>query len=293
MFFVLDYSVLFYIIISCIFLYFNHIFYMVIYMKIFLISKEELSIFYFAILLFGCVFLNQYHKADNPLAVDIACNSEISAEFVAKFQNLPNETEKVAYLTFDDGPTASVTPKILDILNEENIKATFFVIGKSVEANPEIVKRAYEEGHYIANHGYNHNNSDLYKSSQSFIEQVKNTDAAISKAINVDNYCSHIFRFPNGFMTPIYKKQKEEAVSLLLDMNYTYIDWNCLTKDSEKKYTKTELLNNLKKSSKDKNTLIVLMHDTKDINDSSLILKDVIYYLKSQGYEFKNFYSLL
>ena len=61
--------------------------------------------------------------------------------------------KKVVYLTFDDGPTTSVTPKILDILKSENVKASFFVIGKSVDVHPEIVKRAYDEGHYIANHG--------------------------------------------------------------------------------------------------------------------------------------------
>ena len=63
-------------------------------------------------------------------------------------------------------------------------------------------------------------------------------------------------------------------------------------KDSEKKYTKKQLLDNLILSSKNKNTLVILMHDTKDVNDSSLVLKDSINYLKSQGYEFKNFYDI-
>ena len=60
-------------------------------------------------------------------------------------KNLAKGEEKIAYLTFDDGPTSLVTPKILDILKEENIKATFFVIGKYVENHPEIVKRAHDE----------------------------------------------------------------------------------------------------------------------------------------------------
>lgn len=167
------------------------------------------------------------------------------------------------------------------------------MIGKSVDAHPEIVKQAYDEGHYIANHGYDHNNSILYKNSESFINEVKKTDLAIGKAIGVDNYCSHIFRFPNGFMAPLYKSKKKEAVSLLLKMNYTYIDWNCLNNDSVKKYTTDQLLNNLKKSCKNKNTLVILMHDTKDVNDSSLILKDSIAYLRSQGYEFRNFYEFV
>lgn len=82
---------------------------------------------------------------------------------------------------------------MLDILKEEDIKATFFVIGKYVDAHPEIVKRAYEEGHYIANHGYDHNNSNLYKSSDNFIEEVQKTDSAIGKAIGVENYCAKVF----------------------------------------------------------------------------------------------------
>ena len=261
-------------------------------MKVILFTKKRLliciSIIYLIILL---LFLTIYFY--NKISIELACNSEFSDEFMNKVKNLTSEKDKIAYLTFDDGPTTLVTPKILDILKAENIKATFFVIGQSVDAHPEIVKRAYEEGHYIANHGYDHNNSVLYKNSKSFINEVKKTDLAIGKAIGIENYCSHIFRFPNGFMAPLYKSEKKNAVSLLSEMNYTYIDWNCLNKDSEKKYTTNQLLNNLKQSSKGKNTLVVLMHDTKDVNDSSLVLKDSIDYLKTQGYEFKNFYEFI
>lgn len=153
------------------------------------------------------------------------------------------------------------------------------------------MKRAYEEGHYIANHGYSHNNDTLYKSSESFVNEIKKTDLAIGKAIGVENYCSHLFRFPNGFMAPLYKTEKEKLRKLLPEIGYTYIDWNCLNNDSVKKYTANQLLNNLKQSSKNKGTLIILMHDTKDVSDSSLALKDSIEYLKSQGYIFKNFYE--
>lgn len=130
-------------------------------------------------------------------AVELSKNSSLSTEMIEKIAKITKSEEKVAYLTFDDGPTISVTPKILDILKEEEVKATFFVIGKYVDRHPEIVKREYEEGHYIANHGYDHNNSVLYKSNESFRNEVEKTDAAIGKAIGIDNYCSHIFRFPN------------------------------------------------------------------------------------------------
>ncbi len=165
--------------------------------------------------------------------------------------------------------------------------------GKHVKEHSELVKRAYEEGHYIANHGYHHDNKKLYQSSESFLSEVKNTDIEIGKAIGIENYCSHVFRFPNGYMSSHYKSKKREAAKLLLDMNYTYVDWNCLNNDSVKKYSNSELLKNLKKSSKNKGTLVILMHDTSDVNDTPSILKDSIHYLKEQGYEFKNFYDLL
>lgn len=226
-------------------------------------------------------------------AIELSKNSLLSTELVEKIATITKNEEKVAYLTFDDGPTITVTPKILDILKAENVKATFFVIGKYVDRHPEIVRREYEEGHYIANHGYDHDNSILYKSNESFKNEVEKTDIAIGKAIGVEDYCSHIFRFPNGFMSPANKSRKKEVLKVLEEMQYTYVDWNCLNNDSVKKYSKQQLLNNLKKTAKNKGSLVVLMHDTKDVNDSSTILKESIDYLKSEGYEFKNFYDLL
>lgn len=261
-------------------------------MKIFLFTKKFLLQFIFIISIFILSFI--YIICFYTFSPNIVnCNSKVSNEFIYKIMNLTKEDQKVAFLTFDDGPNTLVTPIILDILKEEDIKASFFVIGKHVETNPEIVKRAYDEGHYIANHTYSHDNSILYKNSEIFINEIKKTDLAIGNAIGIDNYCSHIFRFPNGFMSPMYKNEKEKASSLLLEMNFAYIDWNCLNNDSMKKYSNEQLLYNLKQSSNNKNTLVILMHDTKDVSNSSLVLKDSILYLKSKGYTFKNFYDLL
>ena len=76
-------------------------------------------------------------------------------------------------------------------------------------------------------------------------------------------------------------------------MDYVYVDWNCLNNDSVKKYSNYQLLNNLKKSAKNKGTLVVLMHDTSDVNDTPSILKDSIDYLKVKVMYFQNFYDLL
>lgn len=237
------------------------------------------------------IYLYFYHPFS--FAVELTANASIDDSLKEKVASLTKSSEKVAYLTFDDGPTLKATPRVLDILKEEDIKATFFVVGKHVAEHPELVKRAYEENHFIANHGYNHDNSKLYKSSESFINEVKNTDIEIEKAIGVEDYCSHVFRFPNGYMSPNNKTKKKEASKLLSSLNYTYVDWNCLNNDSVKKYSSFQLLNNLKKSAKGKDTLIILMHDTSDVNDTPSVLKDSINYLKEQGYEFRNFYDLL
>lgn len=260
-------------------------------MKIFLFAKRTLLISFFIIGTITLLLFFAFHISSS-LATELSNEHFTSNDFMSEISNLTKGKEKIAYLTFDDGPSF-VTPKILDILKEENVKATFFVIGKSVEAHPETVKRAYEEGHYIANHTYRHNNSILYQSSESFMSEIKNTDLAIGKAIGVEDYSSHLFRFPNGFMSPQYRAKKKEFVTLLSTMNYAYIDWNCLNHDSVKKYTSSQLLNNLKKSSKNKGTLVILMHDTKDVSDSSSVLKDSINYLKEEGYQFRNFYSLI
>lgn len=260
-------------------------------MKFIILKKKTIFIIFFLLLIIFSLFFYFYHPF--ALAVDLTTNSSIDENIKNKILNLTNNNEKIAYLTFDDGPTLKSTSRILDILKTLDVKATFFVVGKHAKEHPELVKRAYEEGHYIANHSYSHNNSKLYQSLENFANEIKNTDIEIGNAIGIPNYCSHVFRFPNGYMSSKYKKQKKQALQVLDEMNYTYIDWNCLNNDSVKKYSNYQLLKNLKKSSKNKGTLVVLMHDTSDVNDTPLVLEDSINYLKEQGYEFKNFYDLI
>ena len=255
----------------------------------FFIIKRKKVIFFFVLCILICLIVYFIFNLVNKKTLLVSAFEE--ENFQDKISNLMNGNEKIAYLTFDDGPTSKSTPKILKILSEENVKATFFVIGKHVKQNPELVKQAYNNGHYIANHGYSHNNNKLYSSSDSFINEIKSTDLEIGKAIGIDNYSSHIFRFPNGYMASAFKSQKQQYAKLLNDIDYAYIDWNCLNKDSEKKYTNSELLNNLKNSCKNKGTLVILMHDTSDVNETDLVLKDSIDYLKEEGYIFKNFYD--
>ena len=138
-------------------------------MKFIIIKRKNIIItLIFFIAVFAIIFLllnfnnNSADKNSNINNNNISIQSSTNEleDFYSKIQNLTNQKEKIAYLTFDDGPTLKSTSKILDILNEENVKASFFVIGKHVKEHPELVKRAYDEGHYIANHSYSHNNSN-------------------------------------------------------------------------------------------------------------------------------------
>lgn len=244
-----------------------------------------LIILFFSVILFIYLDNNSSH-ANNP-------EKYLSDEIRNRIQNIYENEEKIAYLTFDDGPSKVVTQKVLEILKQNNILANFFVVGKHVEEYPELVKQAYEDGHFIANHGYSHNNSKLYQSKQDFINEILETDKSIAKAIGKESYCSHIFRFPNGSMSKIYYSDKKKAMKYLEEIDYAYIDWNALNNDSMKKYSNSELLSNLKKSSENKGTLVILMHDTGDVNKTYDVLEDSINFLKSEGYEFKTFYDLL
>lgn len=167
-------------------------------MKVLFIKKRKFLYLYFILftILLTLIF-TLFTNYSPTFATEMSKNSFFNININNTLDEIAKSDEKKAYLTFDDGPTTKATGKILDILKTEDVKATFFVVGKHVKEHPELVEREYKEGHYIANHGYNHNNKLLYQNMESFKNEIVSTDLEISKAIGVENYCSHIFRFPN------------------------------------------------------------------------------------------------
>lgn len=210
-----------------------------------------------------------------------------------KMKNIYHSDEKIAYLTFDDGPSQTVTPQILDLLKQENIKVTFFVLGVKVKANPELVKREYQEGHYIANHGYSHIYEKIYQNVDSVLSEYQKTEELIKNAINVEEYESHLFRFPGGSTGGKYAKVKAEARKELNKQNISYIDWNALTNDAAGANTKEKIVKNLKNSIKGKNSVVILMHDSSNKILTYEALSEIIQYLREQGYSFDNFYNIM
>lgn len=204
-----------------------------------------------------------------------------------------NDEEKVAYLTFDDGPSSAITPQILQILKDNDIKATFFVLGSRAELLPNLVKQEYEEGHYIANHGYSHDYSRVYSSANAVLDEYNVTEKAIRNAIGNEEYTSYIFRFPGGSEGGKYAQVKNDAKNLLSENNICYINWNALTNDAVGTPTAESLIEDLKKTSEGKNKIVVLMHDSGTKQLTADTLPQAISYLKEQGYSFKNFYDIM
>ena len=220
-------------------------------------------------------------------------NTRDYSNFVKKVDNIYNGEEgKRVFLTFDDGPSKSVTPHILDLLKFHNIKATFFVLGSRVKLNPDIVKREYDEGHYIANHGYSHKYSSIYAKPENVIEEYNKTEAEIRKALNNQNYSSHLFRFPGGSIGGEYNKIKKSAKKQLKEKQIAYLDWNALTSDAAGANTKEKILKNMKKTVGNYQNVVLLMHDAPDKKLTYETLEDVITYLTEKGYSFKNFNNI-
>lgn len=186
---------------------------------------------------------------------------------------------KVAYLTFDDGPSTNNTPLVLDTLKKENVNATFFVIGSMAEKNPSLVQREKDEGNAIGNHTYSHGKS-VYANTTSFLNDFKKGDEVITSIIG--NHDSHLIRFPGGsYNRTSYKKAAEEN-------GYHYYDWNCLTGDAEVSLASTDrLMRRFKETYTGQDQLVILMHDAPAKTTTPTVLPQIIDFLKSQGYTFK------
>lgn len=226
-------------------------------------------------------------------AIRLKNSKPFTEEQIQAIENIYSQEEKSVFLTFDDGPTQAVTPFILDLLKQENIKATFFVLGNRVKANPELIKREFDEGHYIASHGYTHKYSSIYQNSQTVLEEYNYTEQCIQEALGNSDYHSRVFRFPGGSSGGYYSSIKKEAKAYLRQNSIASLDWNALTNDAAGAHTKEALLENAIQTIGNKNSVVILMHDASDKILTYEILPDLIKYLRDNGYTFKNLYDII
>lgn len=215
---------------------------------------------------------------------NLVTNSNISKglleENLQDVDKIPS-SKKTAYLTFDDGPSADTTPQIIGILNKYNIKATFFVIGQAAAIHPEILKLEVNEGFIVANHTYSHNIDYLYSDPKNLIADFEKNEILLKSIL--PGYNSKLIRFPGGS-----RQRDKRFITAVKSKGYKIVDWNCLSMDAENpKYTVDDLINNVKNTSKGKNNLIVLMHDSAGRQKTIEALPKIIEYLKAEGYAFE------
>ena len=192
--------------------------------------------------------------------------------------NRGESSVKIAYLTFDDGPY-DLTYQVLDLLKANDIRATFFVLGK--EGVNDRYKRIVDEGHTLANHTYYHNiGGGLYDSADSFISQVKKLEDYL---YDITGYRTSIVRFPGG--SPTAGSLKDEIINRLHEMGYNYVDWTSETGDgSSKKLAEKDTWSWYVDTTRDKNIVVLLMHDYNysTFNNLQRIIDD----MRSRGFIF-------
>ncbi|PEK51403.1 polysaccharide deacetylase family protein [Bacillus toyonensis] len=211
--------------------------------------------------------------------ITIYTSSNPEATTIIPAEHHPNAetsspTQKIAYLTFDDGPN-KYTMQILNILKEKNGKATFFVIGGKVPHYQKTMQRLIKDGHYIGLHSMSHDVKRLYTGDPStLITEMEQTQNIVQQVTKLN---THLVRVPYGSM-PYLKKNYRDA---LVSARYKMWDWTIDTYDWKSYDNPSAILERVRNQS-DEQVEVILMHDS---SVTVQILPKVIDYLQSQGYK--------
>ena len=192
--------------------------------------------------------------------------------------NLPT-TEKVLYLTFDDGPTPEITEWTLDVLKQYNAKATFFCLGNNIEKYPSIFERLIKEGHCIGNHTFDHPRGWKTKTEDYVDEAIRTQEVINLKSSNTKASKENLFRPPYGQITT---KQGR----FLRKLGYKIIMWDVLAFDWNNSITKEKCAQNV--ISKARSGSIIVFHDSVKASERmQYALPKVLDYFTKKGFEFK------
>ena len=186
------------------------------------------------------------------------------------------------YLTFDDGPNYGTTNVILDILKEENVKATFFV---TCNGSDDLIKRIYNEGHTLALHTCTHDYYTVYKSVDSYFNDLNKVSDRVKR---LTGYESKIIRFPGGSSNTVSRISPGIMTTLtgmVLDKGYRYYDWNVDSNDAGGANNRYQVYNNVINNISHGKANMILMHDIKPQTRDAL--RDIIDYAKKSGFNFK------
>ena len=187
------------------------------------------------------------------------------------------------YLTFDDGP-GPYTEKLLDILKEHDVKATFFVT-HAIPKLESVIKREYKEGHSVGVHSYSHNYEKIYVSSEAFWEDFSAMQEVI---VNQTGEETKLMRFPGGSSNTISEKTTKGIMTQLVkeagEKGLSYFDWNVASGDAAKNISGSEVLQNCKVGAANHKNALILCHDVKEYTVN--VMDEFITWAKENGYTF-------
>lgn len=178
---------------------------------------------------------------------------------------------KTMYLTFDDGPTEENTNRVLDILKERDIKATFFLVGENVKKHPEVAKRIVAEGHTIGIHCNNHDYEVIYASADSYVQDFETARQIVYEVTGVE---TNIFRFPGGSINHYNQNVYDEIIEKMTEKGYIYYDWNASLEDAVQKSEPQQLVQNGLSSTLGRKKVIMLAHDV--VYNTGICLNDLL-----------------
>ncbi len=196
------------------------------------------------------------------------------------FEGTIKYSQKVIALTVDDGPWPETTEQMLDIFKENDIKATFFWIGKSLETSPDIARRVVAQGHAIGNHTWHHPYDAMDAATAA--SEIDRTAKLIYETTGVK---TTYFRPPGGVLTNGLAKYAKEQ-------NYSVVMWSVTSADTDPRAQPSAFVENVLKGAKP--GAIVLMHDGGgDRSRTVKALPEMIAGLKKEGYRFVTIPELL
>lgn len=190
-------------------------------------------------------------------------------------ENSLEEEEDVhkVYLTFDDGPSSN-TNRILDILAQYDVKATFFVVGKEEEEYQPLYRRIVEEGHTLAMHSYSHKYNEIYQSVESYSSDLSKLQEFLYNTTGV--WCRYC-RFPGGSSNTVSKVDMHELISYLDEQDISYFDWNVSSGDAASSYiSPQDIIRNCTVKLHNYDEAIILMHDAAEKNSTVEALPGLI-----------------
>lgn len=165
---------------------------------------------------------------------------------------------KTMYLTFDDGPSEENTAAVLDILKENGIKATFFVVGENVRKHPEVARRIVAEGHTIGIHCNRHDYEEIYADVDSYLADFQEAWDAVYEVTGAE---AQLFRFPGGSINAYNKEVYQDIIAEMTERGYIYFDWNGSLEDAVSKSTPEGLVQNAVESTLGRRKVVMLAHD--------------------------------